>query len=121
MNTSLTSQQYLRIAAVFFVALAAAVSVIQGRRGEDAAVLTPLERGDADALVSELARCRTITPNDTAVLEACRRIWAENRQRFFLSIKSPQPPTAPARDAPAAPIKSEARSSLDAVDQGRAH
>jgi conjugative transfer region protein TrbK len=121
MNTVPTPQPYLRIAAVFFVALAAAVAVIQGRRGEDAAVLMPLEQGDADALVSELARCRTITPGDTAVLEACRRIWAENRQHFFLSMKSPRPPTAPARDAPAVSIKSQARSSLDGVDQGRAH
>lgn len=98
MNTSLTSQQFLRIAAIVLVALAAAVAVIQSQRGEDAAVLTSLERGDADALVSELALCRTITPDDTAVLEACHRIWAENRQHFFLSTKSPPPPTALAPD-----------------------
>lgn len=120
MNASLTSRQFLRIAAVVFVALAAAVAVIQSRRGEDAAVLTPLDRGEADALVSELARCRTITPDDTAVLESCPRTWAENRQHFFLSTKSPPPPTAAVRDAPAEPIKSQVRGSLDGVERGEA-
>ncbi|MFY9953856.1 putative entry exclusion protein TrbK-alt [Bradyrhizobium sp.] len=120
MNASLTSQQFLRIAAVVFVALAAAVAVIQSRSREDATVLTPLERGEADALVSELARCRTITPDDTAVLEACRRIWAENRQHFFLSTKSPPPPAAPAPDARAESVKGQDRVPPYGVDQGRA-
>jgi len=120
MNASLTSQQFLRIAAVVFVALAAAVAVIQSRRGEDSAVLTPLARDDADALVSELARCRTITPDDTAVLEVCRRIWAENRQHFFLSTKSPPSPAAPAPDAPAVAVKGQDPAPPNGVDQGRA-
>jgi conjugative transfer region protein TrbK len=120
MNASLTSQQFLRIAAVVFVALAAAVAVIQSRRGEDAAVLTPLARDDADALVSELARCRTITADDTAVLESCRRIWAENRQHFFLSTKSPPSPAAPAPDAPAVAVKGQDPAPPNGVDQGRA-
>ena len=117
MNASLTSKQFMRITAVIFVALAAAVAVIASRRGEDAAVLTPLERDEADPLVSELARCRTITPDDAAALEACRRIWAENRQHFFLSTKSPSPPAAPAPDAP---VKGQDRVPLYGVDQGRA-
>jgi conjugative transfer region protein TrbK len=119
MNSSPTSQQFLRIAAVIFVALAAAAAVIQSRSGEDAAVLMPLERGDADALVSELARCRTITPDDTAVLESCRRIWAENRQHFFLSSKSPQLPAALAPGAPAVLVKGQDRVPPSGVDQGR--
>ena len=120
MNASLTSQQFLRIAAVVFVAIAAAVAVIQSRRGQDSAVLTPLERGEADPLVGELARCRTITSDDTAVLDACRRIWAENRQHFFISTKSPPPPAAPAPDAPAVPVKGQDRVPPYGVDQGRA-
>jgi conjugative transfer region protein TrbK len=117
MNASLTSQQFLRIAAVVFVALAAAVAVIQSQRDEDEAVLMPLGRSEADALVSELARCRTITPDDTAVLEACRRIWAENRQHFFLSTKSPQSPAAPAPDVSAEPVKNQTRIPLDGVER----
>lgn len=120
MSSYLTSQQFVRVGAVVIVALAAAVAVIQSRRVEDAAVLSPLERGDGDALVSERARCRTITPDDTAVLESCRRIWAENRQHFFQSTKSPPRPAAPALDAPAVPVKGQDRVPPYGVDQGRA-
>ena len=120
MNPYLTSRQLARVAAIIFVVVAITVAVVQSRRSEDATFLTPLERGEADALVSELARCRTITPDDTAVLEVCRRIWAENREHFFLSTKSPQLPAAPAPDASAEPIKNQARNSLDGVERGRA-
>jgi conjugative transfer region protein TrbK len=77
--------------------LTAAIAVIQGRRGEDATVVAPMGASEADAVVRELARCRTIAPDDTAGLDACRRIWAENRQYFFVSTESPQlvVPSAP--------------------------
>ena len=120
MSSYLTSQQFLRAAAVGFVTLAAALAVIQSRRGEDAAVPAPAERGEADALVGELARCRTITPDDTAGLDACRRIWAENRQRFFVSTRSPQLPAPPVPNEPGAPMKSQDRVPPHEVDQGRA-
>ncbi len=119
MSSYLTSQQFLRVAAVMFVTLTAAVAVIQSRRGEDAAVLAPLGRGEADALVSELAHCRTITSDDTAVLDACRRIWAENRQQFFVSTKSPQLPAPPAPNAPVGLMKRQERVLPHEVDQGR--
>ena len=120
MNPYLTSRQLARVAAIIFVVVAITVAVVQSRRSEDATVLTPLERGEADALVSELARCRTITADDTAVLESCRRIWAENRQHFFLSTKSPPSPAAPAPDAPAVAVKGQDRAPPNGVDQGRA-
>src|SRR5260370_18472204 len=109
MSSYLTSQQFLRIAAVVFVTLASAVAVVQSRRGEDAAVLATLGRDEADPLVSELTRCRTITPDDTAGLDACRRIWAENRQHFFISTKSSQLPAPAAANAPAERTKSQER------------
>ena len=108
MSPYLTSQQFLRVAAVVFVMLIAAVAVIQSRGGEGAAVLAPTEPGEADALVSELARCRTVTFDDTAGLDACRRLWAENRQHFFASTKSSQLPDPPA-NAPAGLMKSQDR------------
>ena len=119
MNASLTSQQLLRIAAIVFVALAAAVAMMPSQRGEEAAVLMHLGRSDADAFVSELARYRTITSDDAAVLEACRRIWAENRQHFFLSTKSPQLPAALVSGAPAMPAKGQDQVPPSGVDQGR--
>ena len=83
--------------AVWIAALASAVSVvavaaIQSRHGADAAIIpAPMERETADALATELTRCRTITPDYIAALDSCRRIWAENRKNFFLSTKSPSP------------------------------
>ena len=117
MSSYLTSQQFLRVAAVVSVTLAAAVAVIQSRRGEEAAVLAPFEAGEADALVRELARCRTVTPDDALVLEACRRLWAENRQHFFVSTKSPQLQAPPAPDAPAGFVKSQERVTPPEIDQ----
>lgn len=99
MKPCLTPRQFTWIAAVAVVVLAIMVAVIQSRRSNEEAVLTPMERRDADALVSELARCWTITPDDLGLLESCRHIWAENRQHFFLSTKSPQLPAKPAPDA----------------------
>jgi conjugative transfer region protein TrbK len=118
MSPYLTSQQFLRIAAVAFVMLAAAVAVIQSRRGEDAAVTTSMERGEADALVGELGRCRTVTSEDTAGLDACRRIWAQTRQHFF-SAKSPQLPNPAASNAPALLTKSQDQVPPSEVDKGR--
>ena len=120
MSSYLTSQQFLRLAAVAFVMLTAAVAVIQSRRGEDAAVPTPAERGDGDSVVGELARCRPNTPDDTAGLDACRRQWAENRRHFFVSTESPQLPAPPAANGSAGLVKNQERVAPHEVDQGRA-
>jgi conjugative transfer region protein TrbK len=114
MSTYVTSQRVLRAAAVVFVTLVVAIAVIQGRPSENAAVLTRLEPGEADALVGELARCRTVTSDDAIVLEACRRLWAENRQHFFVSTNSPK-----ASDPPAATevTKSQERIPRQETDQ----
>src|SRR5512139_2964178 len=114
-----TFRRFAWAAAIAFGVLIAGVAVIQSRRSEDAAVLAPLGHGEADALVSELARCRTITSDDTAVLEACRRIWAENRQHFFASTKSPQPSAALSSNAPAVPMKNQDGVLPHGVEQGR--
>jgi len=116
MSTYLTSQQFLRILAVAFVTLAAAVAVIQSRPSENAAVLAPFEAGEADALVRELARCRTVTSDYPLVLEACRRIWAENRQHFFVSTKSRQL-ADPLANAPAGLMESQDRILPGEIDQ----
>jgi conjugative transfer region protein TrbK len=91
MSLHLTPGQYARAAAGGLIILIVALVVIQSRRGEDTAVLAPLGGGEADALASELARCRMIASDDIAALETCRRAWAENRQHFFMSAKPPQP------------------------------
>ena len=80
MSSYLTSQQIFRLGAVVFVTLVIAAAVIQSRPTDEAAILAPLEPGEADALVHELARCRTVTSDDAIVLESCRRLWAPSAE-----------------------------------------
>jgi conjugative transfer region protein TrbK len=76
-------QQLARPAAMVFAIAASGAAIIYGGPNDDGGVIAPLERKQADALADELARCRTITSNETSALEACRRIWADNRRQFF--------------------------------------
>jgi conjugative transfer region protein TrbK len=108
MTGHITPQQLVRIAAAGCVVFAAAVAVIHGRRSEDVGIIVPFERGQADALATELARCRTITPDETVALENCRRAWAANRKHFFAPAKSTQT-QARAPSATAGPAKSQDR------------
>jgi len=87
MTEHITPKQLVRITAVGFVVFAAAVAVIHSRHGEDVGIIVPLEPEQADALAMALARCRTITPDETVALDNCRRAWAENRQHFFAPSK----------------------------------
>jgi conjugative transfer region protein TrbK len=100
MSRYLTPRQFARTAAISVVILLAALAIIHSRRGEDAGIVAPLEREQADALATELARCRTVTLDQTASLESCRRVWAENRRQFIGPTKTlprsiePTPTTA---------------------------
>jgi conjugative transfer region protein TrbK len=109
MMPHLTPRQLTRIAAVGLVVLIVALTIVQSRHSEQAVVLAPLEHRDAETLVEELARCRTITSDEIAALDACRRTWAENRRQFFGSTISPQSPTDPVLKGPAAPVKNQDR------------
>ena len=115
-----TPLQFVQVTAAAIVLLAIASTVIQTPRGEEAAVLRPAERGTADARGSELARCRTVTPDDRDSLESCRQLWAGNRQRFFLLSKSPQLPAASLPNASASSGSNQDRVLPHGADQGRA-
>jgi conjugative transfer region protein TrbK len=88
MSRYLTPRQFARTAAVGVAILIAALAIIHSRRGEDAGIVAPLEREQAEALARELARCRTVTLDQTASLESCRRVWAGNRRQFFGPTKT---------------------------------
>jgi len=118
MSPFLIPEKVLRIGAVVVVTLAAAAAAIQSRRGEDPTVFAPLLPSEAEVL-GDLARCRAITPDDTAGLDACRRAWAENRQRFF-TRKLPLLPTPPAPNTPGEPMKSPDQVPPHDIDQERA-
>lgn len=121
MKPYLTPRQFTWIAAVAFVVWAIAVAVIHSRHDKDAAVLTPTEPGKVNALKTELANCRTISPVDFGLLESCRQIWGDNRKHFFLSTKSPHQFDEPAPDASVGTVKNRDRTPSYADDQPRAN
>lgn len=74
-----------------FKALSLAVSVgvmvvaactIQLRGREDASS-PPKSEQTTDVESPDLARCRTVTPEETAAYQHCQQVWAENRRHFL--------------------------------------
>ncbi|WP_426441198.1 putative entry exclusion protein TrbK-alt [Bradyrhizobium genosp. P] len=65
-------------AGVFVVA----ACTIQLRGGEDpSSSRTTDQTTNVDP--TDLARCRTVTPQETASYRHCQQVWAENRHHFF--------------------------------------
>ncbi|MCK1463106.1 putative entry exclusion protein TrbK-alt [Bradyrhizobium sp. 2] len=100
------------VAAAASVMLVMAACAIQLRGdGEKTASNSPGPQ-TTDTLAPRLARCRTVTPEQTATYDDCRRIWAENLRRFFGQ-----------KGGATAPTGSDALSSLPSEsppkDQGR--
>ncbi|MGY3533404.1 MULTISPECIES: putative entry exclusion protein TrbK-alt [Bradyrhizobium] len=62
--------------------VAVAACTIQLRGGDDSPP-TPQAGQTTDATASDLARCRGVTPEETAGYRHCQQIWAENRRRFL--------------------------------------
>ena len=61
-----------------------------------------------DPLATELARCRTITPEQNASDDTCRRVWAESGAGFSRA-SSPRPNAAANDPATAVPGKDQDR------------
>lgn len=90
-----TPRQFVPIAALGFIVLITAVAMIRSQGDVDVGIVAPFEGEQADALASELARCRTVTLDQTVSLESCRRVWAENRRQFFRPTKTLPASTEP--------------------------
>jgi conjugative transfer region protein TrbK len=98
----------LRAAAFAFVAAAIAVAIHQSRRNSDERVDARSATVPVDPLAAELARCRTITPEQNVVDDSCRRAWAESRRRFF-APSSPHAATATDDPTTTPPGKDQSR------------
>lgn len=97
----------LRAVTLALVAAAIALAVNQLWHDDDENAVSPAAVL-VDPLATELARCRTITPEQNAADDTCRRAWAENRRRFFAPSSS-RSNTMTNDPAAAAPSKDQDR------------
>jgi conjugative transfer region protein TrbK len=73
------------VAVMVLVVAACAIKL----RDQDQALSTSSVSQDANPLAAEVARCRTVTPEQKDALAECRRIWAEQRRQFLGQKKTP--------------------------------
>ncbi|WIW44545.1 putative entry exclusion protein TrbK-alt [Bradyrhizobium sp. 62B] len=101
---ALKASSLLGIIGVFAVA----ACTIQLRGREDSS--PPKADQTSGATSSDLSRCRSITSEDTAGYQQCKRVWDEHRRRFFGK-----------KDGAAAPSPDESAASLPPAskDQSR--
>lgn len=76
------------IAAIGLVVLSVAACAIQLRPSKENQP-SPTTSEESHPLAPKLESCLTVTPEQTATFEYCRRVWAENRRRFFSPQKKP--------------------------------
>jgi conjugative transfer region protein TrbK len=79
------------VAGVAVMVLVVAACAIKLRGGEEQRSSASSASPDADPLAVELARCRRVAPEQKDALEACRRVWAEQRRQFLGQSKTPSP------------------------------
>jgi conjugative transfer region protein TrbK len=80
--------------------LVVAACTIQLRGGEEAP-RPPNGEQARSAASFDLARCRSVTAEETAAYRHCQQIWAENRRRFLAKKSGP---ADLGRDDPAADL-----------------
>lgn len=73
----------VRFAAIAIVVVIVIVAVGEASLPDDASQPAAPATTERDPLAAELLRCRTITAEQLAADDSCRRAWAESRRRFF--------------------------------------
>lgn len=86
----------VRFVAVAAVVVIAIIAIREANHIEETERTSAPATPASDPLAAELARCRDITAEQLAVDATCRRVWAENRKRFF----TPNPAVAPTANTP---------------------
>jgi conjugative transfer region protein TrbK len=100
------------VAAAGSVMLVMAACAIRLRGDGDETASNSASPQTTGTLASSLARCRTVTPEQTATYDHCRQIWAENRRRFFGqkgSATDPAGSDAPSSQPSGLPPKDQSR------------
>lgn len=92
------------IVAAMALVLSVAACAIELRRGEDHASTASPTPQKADPLKAKLDQCRTVTSDQAAALEECRRLWSQNRSRFLGRRHTDGTETDPGAESRRSPI-----------------
>lgn len=76
-------RSFLRFTAIAVVVAATIVAIGEASRTDDPSRDMAPAATKNDPLAVDLARCRDVTAEQLSVDDTCRRVWAENRRRFF--------------------------------------
>jgi conjugative transfer region protein TrbK len=90
-------------------ALVVAACAIQLRGNDDSAPAGSSVTQASDPVAAELERCRTVTSEQAADIQECRRIWTENRRRFLGQRKAPTVDGPLSGDVPSSPQRGDRR------------
>lgn len=77
---------FIRSALILFGAillLTIGACAVQLRPTEETNPLSSAASQEPDPVAAKLTQCRTVTADQTAAFDECRRIWMENRRRFL--------------------------------------
>ena len=81
---------FLRFTAIAVVVAAIIIAVGEASRTDDDANRDVAHAAmKIDPLAADLARCRDVTAEQLTADDSCRRVWAENRRRFFAPTNKP--------------------------------
>ncbi|MBN9049001.1 MAG: putative entry exclusion protein TrbK-alt [Rhizobiales bacterium] len=76
-------RSFLRFTTIAVAVTAIIIVIGEASRTDDASRDVAPAVMKNDPLAADLARCRDVTAEQLAADDACRRVWAENRRRFF--------------------------------------
>jgi conjugative transfer region protein TrbK len=82
-------RSFVRFTAIAVVVAAVIIAIGEATRTDDAGRDVAPAAMKNDPLAVDLARCRDITAEQLAADDTCRRVWAENRRRFFAPSNKP--------------------------------
>lgn len=82
-------RSFLRFTAIAAVVAATIIAIGEASRTDDASREVAPAATKSDPLAADLARCREVTAQQLAADDTCRRVWAENRRRFFAPNNKP--------------------------------
>lgn len=82
-------KSFVRFTAIAVVVAATIIAIGEASRTSDASRDVAPPPTKSDQMAADLARCRSVTAEQLAADDTCRRVWAENRRRFFAPNNKP--------------------------------